>query len=312
MKIVKISTFILILITSVIAPPTVFGVGLNPSDVKESKSTEIIQSQPNSDLDKLRIETEKLRDETYQNVLRSSQATIDKTDSLIGWASLFTAIFGLALFVVTTVLGFGFFSVRRDLREELKDLRSYVEKVKRNAEMVERLTSEARDQVDKVLPHIINDYQNAKNKMQKLLMEAEKGVKNNVGDRKVDKELTKWLQELSRAIKDAQKRETELADRLLKTTNNIQAMNSQASALSGTTVFQPVWFPGIGTPRQANPVDVNPYSGLADKCSQCNRIISPDEIVLNLDDDHTPYLSTGPTLCNDCKKKASVNQNKKS
>lgn len=308
MKIVRISVPILIFITLMIISPAVFGAGLNPPDVRVSRSTEI--SQSNGDLDKLRIEIEKLRDENYQNIIRASQAAISKTDSLIGEESLFATIFGVVLAVVTAVLGLGFFSVRQDLREELRDLRSYVKKVEQNAEMVERLTSEARNQVEKILPRIVNDYQNAKNKMQKLLTEAEKGVKNNVGDRKVDKELKEWSQELSRAIKDAQKRETELADRLLKTTNNIQAMNSQASALSGTTVFQPVWFPGIGTPRQNNFIDVNPYSGLADKCSQCNRIISPDEISLNLGDDPTPYLSTGPILCNDCKKKASVNQNK--
>lgn len=256
----------------------------------EPPVTETIISETSptpTQLDILENRIDKLRDENYQNTINSSRNTIDKADSLIGWVGLISTIGAIAFSlvsigftIVAIIIAVGIFSLRKELKEELHELRTHVSTTKKNAEEVRSFADQARKKVNEELPKLIKDMQDNQKTWAEFMLSA----KSEKDEQK--KEIAEKLQEF-------QEKNNKLTNKVLQNLNNISALNSQATVASG-------YFPATFVqPYKGGAVSWNETMGIIvdeieTKCSSCGKIYktSPANVSNIL-----------PNFCPDCRAK---------
>lgn len=244
------------------------------------------QNITNEQFNNLKSDVEKLRDENYQNVLETSQRTIDKVNQYSDRLTFLATVLGLFLTGFGVFFGINFYFTKREFSEQLNEIKVYVDIAKQNANLVKKLAEETNKQ-SAIIFQGVKDYQKNKKEMSELLDKAKRTK-------------TMKVKEIDDALTRIQEKESELNQRMLQAVNNIQSMSSQASIISGSVSFPSAY--NLGTIKSVSPYPSSiindyiakpePISFPAEKCSRCGNPIS-------LSEGYVPL--SGEKLCPACK-----------
>lgn len=245
-----------------------------------------LQSVTNEQFNNLKSDVGKLRDENYQNVIETSQKTIDKVNQYSNLLTSLATVLGIFLTGLGIFFGINFYFAKREFSEQLNEIKVYVDIAKQNANLVKKLAEESKEQ-SLIIFQGVKDYQKNKKDMSELLSKAKRTK-------------TIKVKEIDEALTRIQEKESELNQRMLQAVNNIQSMSSQASIISGSASISPSL--NLNTPK-----GVSSYSGSIindyiakpepisfpnEKCSRCGNPISFSE-------GYVPLF--GEKLCPACK-----------
>lgn len=294
-KIIKI-LFVSIIVFLLFLLPAKKSLGVDiPSNDKPTTQQTFSVEQLNN----IKDEVEKLRNENYQSVLQSSQNTINKINQYTDSLTLVATIFGVAIGVSTAILGMHFYFTKKDFTDRLKEIKTYVKVAKASVSLAKENA--------KSVEEIVKKAKKESNKISKLREELENKIEifNKVEkSKKSIKEKKAEIEELKQEIKD-------IIQNYNQSVGNLQTLNSQATVLSGSANLQYPYNinPAAGVVSPSGFIDqytTIPETFGIEKCSKCGKPLSLDELYL---DSQEPGVAISPErLCSDCIRKLKNNK----
>lgn len=216
-----------------------------------------------SDVSQIKEQLNEYRNENYQNVIKSSQDAINKASTytenvnhIATWFSVAFAVIGILFTVIAIIFGYGIFSVKNEIKDQLKVLDEIVKDIKKRSDEVNLYANEARKITTALLPDLIK-------KFKLNIKETTKVLRST----KQDKESIK------KAVNKLEDDRLKLEQQILSHLNQLNTYNSRATIASGswqpgyapfgTQVFSPVNFdqavaPSSVSTNLASSLDINP------------------------------------------------------